>query len=201
MRWRGARLMGIGVALVAVAVVLTGYNILDDNRAAQASGEMWCEIESQLAAAEESATQLDMPEHVLYPEMEMPVVEIDGISYVGTLEIPMCNLALPVIDELSDPNLKIAPCRYSGSAYKNNLILAGHNYKSQFGQLKKLSVGDEIIFIDMAGNAFLYQVMAQEVLEPTEVMEMKTGDWDLTLFTCTYGGQKRIAVRCMLVVK
>lgn len=26
---------------------------------------------------------------------------------------------------------------------------------------------------------------------------MITGDWDLTLFTCTPGGQLRIAVRCI----
>jgi sortase A len=27
---------------------------------------------------------------------------------------------------------------------------------------------------------------------------MESGDWDLTLFTCTTGGQSRITVRCVL---
>ena len=27
---------------------------------------------------------------------------------------------------------------------------------------------------------------------------MTSGDWDLTLFTCTYGGQERYTVRCTL---
>ena len=30
-----------------------------------------------------------------------------------------------------------------------------------------------------------------------QVEDMITGDWDLTLFTCTPGGQLRIAVRCL----
>ena len=40
------------------------------------------------------------------------------------------------------------------------------------------------------------EVAALEVLSPFDVEEMTTGDWDLTLFTCTVGGQSRIAVRC-----
>ena len=35
-----------------------------------------------------------------------------------------------------------------------------------------------------------------EVLEAGDVEEMTAGKWNLTLFTCTYGGKKRLAVRC-----
>ena len=62
--------------------------------------------------------------------------------------------------------------------------------------LNNLSQGDEITFTDMDGNLFRYEVAALEVLSPFAVEEMTTGDWDLTLFTCTVGGQSRIAVRC-----
>lgn len=34
--------------------------------------------------------------------------------------------------------------------------------------------------------------------ELTVKAEMTGGDWDLTLFTCTIGGKKRITVRCTL---
>ena len=60
--------------------------------------------------------------------MEMPTVEINGQECIGTLEIPSLGLKFPVISEWSDEKLKKAPCRYSGSAYLNNLIIAGHNY-------------------------------------------------------------------------
>lgn len=191
--------MGIGAVLLIAAFVLTGYNIYDDHRAKQESDEVWDLLEEQMVDSKETDMQIDLPEYVLHPEMEMPVVEQDGIQYVGALEIPAYDLTLPIIDDWSYPNLKIAPCRYSGSAYRNNMVLAGHNYKSHFGKLKNLVAGDEIIFTDMDGNRFVYQVAEQEVLEQTAVEEMKTGDWDLTLFTCTYGGQMRMALRCFLV--
>ena len=128
--------------------------------------------------------------------MEMPVTEMDGIGYIGTLRIPALELELPVISEWSYPNLKIAPCRYVGSAYLNTLVIAAHNYQSHFGTLKNLSEGDAVTFTDMDGNLFCYEVTALETLPPTAIAEMTASDYDLTLFTCTLGGANRVTVRC-----
>ena len=49
----------------------------------------------------------------------------------------------------------------------------------------------------MDGNTFYYEVMYVEILDNNAVEEMSAGQWDLTLFTCTYGGATRITVRCM----
>ena len=35
-----------------------------------------------------------------------------------------------------------------------------------------------------------------ETLDADAVDYMSAGDWDLTLFTCTYGGQSRVTIRC-----
>jgi len=35
-----------------------------------------------------------------------------------------------------------------------------------------------------------------ETLMPTDIKEMTSGEFDLTLFTCTVGGQYRVTVRC-----
>ena len=40
-----------------------------------------------------------------------------------------------------------------------------------------------------------FQMVEQETLEPTDEEAMTSGDWDLTLFTCTPGGQTRVTVR------
>ena len=34
-------------------------------------------------------------------------------------------------------------------------------------------------------------------MDSTAIEEMVTGDWDLTLFTCTLSGQTRFTVRCI----
>ena len=47
----------------------------------------------------------------------------------------------------------------------------------------------------MDDNVYTYQVVGLETLNPTDVEGMESGDWDLTLFTCTVGGQSRVTVR------
>jgi sortase A len=130
--------------------------------------------------------------------MEMPVKMIKGKKYIGILEMPTLNLMLPVLSEWSYPNLKLAPCRYTGSAYESNMVIAAHNYLTHFGRLKELNIGDTIIFKDMDGNRFVYEVYETEILQPTDIDKMKDGGYDLTLFTCTIGGKTRYTVRCML---
>lgn len=96
-----------------------------------------------------------MPDDYENPEMEMPEVKLDSLedgACIGILEIPSLDLKLPVISKWSYPLLKKAPCRYSGSVYENNLVIAAHNYRSHFGRLKTLQNGSEVIFTDASGN-------------------------------------------------
>ena len=144
------------------------------------------------AAAEETF----LPDYLLDTEMEMPSEEIDGRSYIGVLRLPTLGLELPVLGEWSDSGSRAAPCRYSGSAYLDNMVIAGHNYSGHFGTLKNLAPGDALSFTDIDGNVFSYTVVELETLPPYAVEEMTSGDWDLTLFRCTVGGQSRLAVRC-----
>ena len=60
-----------------------------------------------------------------------------------------------------------------------------------------LSLGAEILFTDVSGATTRYTVAELEILQPTAVEEMTSGDYDLTLFTCTYGGATRFTVRCL----
>ena len=50
---------------------------------------------------------------------------------------------------------------------------------------------------DMRLEVGRYTVAELETLGKYDVEEMTSGDWDLTLFTCTYGGQSRVTVRCL----
>lgn len=130
---------------------------------------------------------------------EEPVVIVDGTAYLGYLEIPEWGLTLPVRENLSYPGLRESPCRYSGSVNNGGLVIAAHNYKRHFSKIGSLKPEDKISFTDGAGNVHQYQVVGSEVLEPEQVEEMKSDQWDLTLFTCTYGGSRRIVVRCIQV--
>lgn len=140
--------------------------------------------------------EMEYPDYILNPNMDMPVMTIDDEEYIGLLEIPALNLKLPVMSEWNYARLKKSPCRYNGTAYQNNFVISAHNYDSHFGRLKELPEGSRISFTDADGNRFLYEVILIETLMPTSVDEMTSGEFDLTLFTCTVGGKQRVTVRC-----
>ena len=181
-----------GLLLLAAALCLTLWNVRQDRAAAQSAQSALLEMKSRLP---------EPPAYVTDPDMPMPVQEIDGEGYIGILQIPDLALELPIIGEWSYPRLRTAPCRYVGSAYTHDLIIAAHNYASHFGGLASLAQGSEVIFTDMDGNRFIYAVSGTEQLPGTAIEEMESGDWDLTLFTCTIGGAARVTVRCELTAE
>ena len=76
-----------------------------------------------------------------------------------------------------------------------------HNYQSHFSPLKALKKGDEILFKNVMGKEIHFIVMETEVLEPVQIKEMTGSDFDLSLFTCTYGGSARYTIRCNRLVE
>lgn len=184
----------IAAVCFALALGICGFNMIENFRAANQSRHM-AEL---LRISPTDLAEGEFPDYILNPQMEMPVKSVDGIGYIGLLSVPSQQLELPVIGEWNYPNLKKSPCRYVGSAYTNDLVIAAHNFSSHFGEIKNLNIGDRVRFTDVDGNVFDYRVVETETLQPTAVEEMKSGDWDLTLFTCTLGGSYRVTVRCEL---
>lgn len=137
------------------------------------------------------------PEPVEKEILPMDTVEIDGNLYIGFLTIPDLQLELPIMADWNYDRLNIAPCRYSGTIAGGDLVIAAHNYPYHFGRLMDLSLGAEILFTDVNGVSTRFSVAELEVLPPTAVEDMIAGDYDLTLFTCTYGGATRFTVRCL----
>ena len=194
----GNALIALGVLALLAAVLLMGYNQWDSTRAEKAADSVLTQLEESIAEP-----------RTIYPgdaaeptaDTEMPVATIDGYDYIGYLSIPSIGLALPVMQQWSYPGLKIAPGRYSGALHTDDLVIAGHNYARHFSPLTHLTVGTEVLFVDMNDNTWHYAVSDTEVLQPTQIEEMavKTpeSNWDLTLFTCTTTGQARYALRCV----
>ncbi len=174
----------VGVVLLIGALGLFLYNRYEAQQASDAANEVLTQIEDQ--------TPL-----YIYPEDGiMPTITIDGYEYIGTLEIPRFGLELPVQNEWSYEGFHIAPGRFSGSVWTNDLVIAAHNYERHFGNLRNLDRGDTVIFTDVLDNVFNYEVAEVSTLQPTAVEEMISSNYPLTLFTCTPGGQTRVTVRC-----
>lgn len=181
--------MLIGTALILAALSLVVYNKYEENKA-ELSAQRALDGIIEKVGDDAHISALPLPD-------ELESVNIDGYDYIGYIEIPSLELRLPVMADWSYPKLKIAPCHYYGNL-KSGMVIAAHNYEQHFGKIRDLRQGDAVYFIDMSGRAYEYKTAEVEVLEPTAIEEMVSDGWDLTLFTCTYGGQSRVTVRCVI---
>lgn len=190
---------------MTAAVLLLVYNLWDGHRARESEEAILAEYLQENKKASESPDASDkedgqnIPDYLLNPDMDMPeytLKSLGDVACIGILEIPALDLELPVISSWSYSSLRLAPCRYSGSVYKGDLVIAAHNYQSHFGGLRTLPEGSEVFFTDAVGNRFSYYVAVTEALTPWSVDDMTSGEWPLTLFTCTLDSQNRVTVRC-----
>ena len=182
-----------GIICLIVSLFLGARNIYEQYHAEQFSREVVSELDKIL---ETSASAENIKEYQLYPDMEMPTIEIDGYRYIGKIEIFEQGTELPVMTDWSYPQLKISPCRYKGSIYKDNAILMAHNYPHSFGLLYQLSPKSKVRFTDVEGNEFNYELMDVETLFPKESERLEAdGNWDLTLFACLEEGRTRQVAR------
>lgn len=173
------RLLIIGIFLILLAVILCIYF-------------EWEEVYSRRKSIETMKVLLEETSD----SNNSDTILIDGSQYIGYLSIPSLELDLPITKEYSYASLNKTPSVYYGSILNNNLVICGHSYKSHLGNLYKLKKGDTIIITDVSNNKYTYQVELIETLSSTSVKEMIESEFDLTLYTCTKDGLKRVTVRC-----
>ena len=179
-----------GLSLLLYPTVSDYWNSLHASRAVS-------EYAEQVNAQEATTTETTLPETeptVSVPEM--PTQTVNGWDYIGYLSIPSLDLTLPIQSQWSYEGLRVAPGRFYGSTYTGDLVLTAHNYSQHFGRIGDLQPGDTVCFTDMDGHVTNYRVTALETLAPEDVEGMLSGEYDLTLFTCTVGGKSRVTVRC-----
>ena len=178
----------LGGLCILAAAFLLGFNLREERRAAAATQRI-------LPAVAHSIGQSPAPMPTL-PAGEL-TVSLEGEEYLGILSLPTLALELPVGAEWELDFLRQAPCRYAGTLAGDDVIIAAHNYRRHFAALHTLRPGDAVLFTDAAGQTYRYTVDRVETLPETAVEEMRAGEWDLTLFTCTYDGRARVTVRCI----
>ena len=212
----------VGVLLVLASVGLVSYNTYDSARAGMESDRVLDELEVLI-----QRNPIPVPTHIQYIDVDadgnesvrdelvyvspddetqtvgqtIPTVQVDEWKYIGVLQIPSLRLTLPVLHKWDYSRLRIAPCRYYGSVYKHNLVIAGHNYSVHFSPVRSIRLGADVYFTDVYGTRYHYRVSKTETVQPDQVTYMVTtnGEWELTLFTCNLGGATRFACRCQLI--
>ena len=135
--------MIFSVILLFSAGGLLIYNTGESNRVEETSLETVTELEKiyeeQLLETENESEQEEIKE-------KKNSININGYNYIGVIYIPsLDNLAIPVLENYTQENLKVSVCKYSGGIEEGNFTIAGHNYKTSFGKLSKLSAREYCI--------------------------------------------------------
>ena len=201
----GACCIILGICCLISSVGFIAYNDWEEENAQNASKNILQDIRKNIpdntreeSASEESARDESEDNLVDIPQ-EMPTTQVNGYDCIGILSIPVLELELPVLTDWSYTRLKIAPCHYFGSYYEKDFVIAAHNYQSHFGRLSELQPKDLILFTDISGTVYCYEVVLLETLPGNATEEMITSGFDLSLYTCTPGGANRVTVRCKAV--
>ncbi len=199
----------LGTLLLIAAVSLVFYNKKENEKSGSAAQSVLSELvefipEPPTEPITEAMTGNDILaeydiETVTEAKVE-PTISIAERGYIGIVAIPALELELPVMSEWSYPNLNIAPCRYKGSVAEGDIIIAAHNYWSHFGRLSELGGGEIFTFTEADGRIHTYEITEIIQLDGRDIDGMDFGSadsWDMTLFTCTLGGQSRVTVRAV----
>ena len=182
---KGRFLIAAGAVLLLAALSLVLWNCYHENQSEK-------NMRSVLDTLKNKITETSFVSDEGY-------IEIDGRLYIGIISIPDIEVELPVMSEWSYDNLNISPCRYSGTIKQRDIVIAAHNYKDFFARLDELNSGSKIIFTDIYGREFTFEAIQTDLINGTDIDSMlsNSDDWDLTLFTCTWSGWSRVAVRAV----
>ncbi len=183
MNKRGIVLVCIGGFLICSSFVLQMYNSYTNRNAGIVANKTYNEIQETYLRLDDSI------------DSDKEFITINGNDYIGTISIPVLGLDLPIMNDWSNDKMKIAPCRYYGSIYTDDLVLCSHSYDNLLGNIKDLNIGDLVMITDVNGKQFIYKVEVVEVLGPDDVTEMIESEFDLTLYTCTKDNLNRVTVR------
>ena len=197
----------LGICCLIASVGLIAYNYWEEEYAQNSSQTILQDVRETIlintreeSLSEESISEDgDRDQSVEIPvdvPLEMLTTQVYGYECIGILSVPVLELELPVLTDWSYAKLKIAPCHYFGSYYEKDFVIAAHNYPSHFGRLSELQPKDLILFTDISGTVYCYEVVLLETLPANATETMITSGFDLSLYTCTPGGANRVTVRC-----
>ena len=180
----------IGVCLLAAAIALLfawQWNIHSSEQKAKEYVNVIRELipEPQGAVPEERR------------DNTMSTLSIDEIDFVGILELPRFESALPVCAEWGNPAK--CPCRFSGSVYDQTMQIGGTSQKGQYGFYRDISVGDSVFFTDMEGNRFSYTVTDIRYEKNADQSTLQRKDASLTLFVKNVYAFEYVIIYCDVV--
>jgi len=136
---------------------------------------------------------------------ELPVTPPGGA--LEHLVIPVIGVDRYVVQGVAEADLQMGPGHYPGTALPGqagNVAIAGHRttFGAPFFRLNEVHSGDLVYLTDTLGTTWVYRVVSQLVVAPSDVAVLDpTPTPELTLTTCNprFEATSRLVVRAVLL--
>lgn len=126
--------------------------------------------------------------------------QIKGYNVIGEIEIPKINLKKYILEYFTMDSMDVSITRFWGNGINKagNFSIIGHNYKGMFRDLKDLEIGDQFTLTSSNGETCNYVIYDIYIVDPEDVScieDSLNGKREVTLITCTVGGEKRLILK------
>ena len=130
-------------------------------------------------------------------------LDINHLFVIGMIEIPTIDIHYPILSEITEENLKVAPCKFYGPMPNEvgNLCIAAHNYRNYkfFSRLDELHLEDSVDIYDVNGLKISYSIYDKYIADSSSlecINQNTNGEKEITLITCNKpDNSKRIIIK------
>ena len=218
---RGVREVGLGLITAGVMLLLfvlyqlVGTNFAEEHNQAKLAKEFKSDL-ARVSATTTTTTPSSIPGTTIptpattttvAPTTTVPVVSPPPGGAVAHLVIPKIGVNKYVVEGVAENDLDQGPGHYVGTAMPGqlgNVGIAGHRttYGAPFYRLNELSKGDPIYLTTLSGATYTYDVVASQVVSPSDVAVLDSTPTvaQLTLTTCNprFEATNRLIVSAIL---
>lgn len=134
------------------------------------------------------------------PDGASPYLEtanLSGYEVTGILQIADLNRSWPIIASGDAAKTAKIPSIYGGNPASGNLVITDSADNQQFASLKDLPDGSKVVFTDISGREYRYQIATVETVPSSKVSAISRHRerWDATIITPNFSGRGQIVTR------
>lgn len=134
------------------------------------------------------------------PDSASPYLEtanLSGYEVTGILQVSDLNQSWPIIASGDTSATAKIPSIYGGNPASGNLVITDSADNQQFAELKNLPDGSKVVFTDISGREYRYQIATVETVPSNKVSAISRHRerWDAAIITPNFSGRSQIVTR------
>ena len=127
----------------------------------------------------------------------LETVNLSGYEVTGILQIPDLNRSWPIIASGDAAATAKIPSIYGGNPAGGDLVITDSADNRQFASLKGLPDGSKVVFTDISGHEYRYQLATVETVPSSKLSAIARHRerWDAAIITPNFSGRSQIVIR------